>query len=76
LAGRNDPASVKAISNMPDQKSQGDHRQELKQSDQSERISASGLRVDQPANGYGRHLETKRRKNPRNPEERKTRMPQ
>ena len=76
LAGRDDPASVEPISNMPDQKSQGDHWQELTQSDQPERISASGLRVDQPANGHRRYLETKRRKNPRNPEERKTRMPE
>jgi hypothetical protein len=76
LAGSNNPASIQAIGDVPHQKGQGDHRQELKEADQSKRISASGLCVNEPTNGNGGNLETKHRKNAGNPEEYKTRMPE
>jgi hypothetical protein len=76
LADGNNPASIQAIGDVPHQKSQGDHRKELKKADQSKRISASGLCVNKPTHGNGCNLETERRKNAGNPKEYKTRMPE
>jgi hypothetical protein len=76
LAGGNNPASIEAIGDVPHQKGQGNHRKELKKANQSKRISASGLCVNEPTNGNGCNLETKHRKNAGNPEEYKTRMPE
>ena len=65
---------IKSIGDMAHEKGQGDHGKELKQADQPKRISASGLCIDEPTDGNGCYLETKRGKNARDPEERKTRM--
>ena len=68
------PTSVKSIGNMAHEKGQGDQGQELKQADQPKRISASSFCVNKPTDGNRCYLETKRGKNARDPEKRKTRM--